>query len=112
MDEDCIFCKIINRELPSSIVYEDENVLVFKNIEPQAPIHLLVIPKKHMRNVLEADEETISKLFIVTNKIAKEQGIDKDGFRVLTNCGKNAGQTIDHLHFHILAGTKLEEKMI
>ncbi|MCI9366338.1 MAG: histidine triad nucleotide-binding protein [Clostridia bacterium] len=112
MDENCIFCKIINRELPSSIVYEDENVLVFKNIEPQAPIHLLVIPKKHMRNVLEADEETISKLFIVTNKIAKEQGIDKDGFRVLTNCGKNAGQTIDHLHFHILAGTKLEEKMI
>ena len=65
-----------------------------------------------MRNVLEADEETISKLFIVINKIAKEQGIDKDGFRVLTNCGKNAGQTIDHLHFHILAGTKLEEKMI
>ncbi len=112
MDENCIFCKIINRELPSSIVYEDENVLAFKNIEPQAPIHLLVIPKKHMRNVLEADEETISKLFIVINKIAKEQGIDKDGFRVLTNCGKNAGQTIDHLHFHILAGTKLEEKMI
>ena len=122
--EDCIFCKIINKEIPSNIVYEDENVLSianntnkivsklsFKDINPQAPIHLIVIPKRHMTSVLEADSKTVGDIFEAINKIAKQEKIDKDGFRVITNCGKGAGQTVNHLHFHILAGAKLDEKM-
>lgn len=109
--EDCIFCKIINKEIPSEIIYEDENVLSFKDINPQAPIHIIVIPKKHMASVLEADSKTVGDIFEAINRIAKQENIDKDGFRVITNCGKGAGQTVNHLHFHILAGTKLDEKM-
>jgi len=112
MEENCIFCKIINKEIPSSVVYEDKEVLAFKDINPQAPIHIIVIPKKHYRNVLEADSEDVSKIFEAIKKIAKEQGIEEKGFRVITNCGKDAGQTVEHLHFHILAGKKLGEKII
>ncbi len=109
--EDCIFCKIINREIPSDTVYEDENILAFRDINPQAPIHIVVIPKKHMTSVLEADKETIGTIFEAINKIAKQEKIDEKGFRVITNCGENAGQTVKHLHFHILAGSKLNEKI-
>ena len=112
MEENCIFCKIINKEIPSKIVYEDENVLAFNDINPQAPIHIIVIPKKHMKSVLEVDEFTISKIFSAINKIAKEQSIDEKGFRVITNCGKDAGQTVNHLHFHILAGKTLGEQIV
>lgn len=110
--EDCIFCKIVNREIPSTLVYEDENVIAFNDLYPQAPIHIIVIPKKHVANVTEADAEMIKNIFEVINKIAIEKGIDKSGFRVVTNCGENAGQTVNHLHFHILAGKKLEEKAL
>ena len=110
--EDCIFCKIIKGEIPSTKVYEDENCLAFENIAPLAPIHLLVIPKKHVANITEADGEMLKNLFEVINKIAKEKGIDKSGFRVVTNCGEDAGQTINHLHFHILAGKKLNENKL
>lgn len=109
--ENCIFCKIINKEIPSSIVYEDDKVLAFNDINPQAPIHIIVIPKKHVDSIIEADSDTVKDLFNAINKIAKDKGLDKDGFRVITNCGENAGQTVKHLHFHILAGTKLDEKM-
>lgn len=109
--EDCIFCKIVNKEIPSTFVYEDENVIAFNDLYPQAPVHILVVPQKHVANVTEADGEMIKNVFIAINKIAKERGIDKSGFRVITNCGKDAGQTVNHLHFHILAGTNLEEKM-
>ena len=109
--EDCIFCKIINKEIPADVVYEDENVLAFRDINPQAPIHIVVIPKKHVKSVLEANKETIGEIFETINKIAKQEKIDEAGFRVITNCGKNAGQTVNHLHFHILAGTKLDEKI-
>lgn len=112
MEDNCIFCKIINREIPSSVVYENEEVLAFKDITPLAPIHILVIPKKHFRNVIEADSETVSKLFDAIKIIAKEQGIEEKGFRVITNCGKDAGQTVEHLHFHILAGKTLGEKIV
>lgn len=104
--EECIFCKIIDKDIPSSIVYEDENVLAFNDINPQAPIHIIVVPKKHIANVVEADTETIKEIFETINKIVKEKGIDKSGFRVITNCGKDAGQTVNHLHFHILARNK------
>ena len=113
--EDCIFCKIIKGEIPSTKVYEDDKVLAFKDINPAAPIHVLVIPKKHIENVLEINEENkeiTSDIFLAINKIAKQLGIDKDGFRIINNCGKDAGQEVMHLHFHILAGAKLGEKIV
>ena len=110
--EDCIFCKIIKKELPSTLVYEDENVIAFNDLYPQAPIHIIVIPKEHVANVTESDGDMIKNIFNAINKIVKEKGIDKTGFRVVTNCGEDAGQTVSHLHFHILAGKKLEEKSL
>ena len=113
--EDCIFCKIINREIPSDIVYEDENVLAFKDITPQMPVHILVIPKKHIESIIDLkseDEALVGKIFTAINNIAHNIGIDKDGFRIISNCGENAGQTVKHLHFHILAGEKMGEKFI
>lgn len=110
--EECIFCKIINKEIPSSIVYEDDKVLAFKDINPQAPVHIIAIPKTHVTSVMEAEKTIIPDIFDAIQKIAKEQGIDKSGFRVITNCGKDAGQTVNHLHFHILAGTNLGEKIV
>lgn len=111
--EDCIFCKIIKGEIPSTKIYEDENVLAFKDINPAAPIHILVVPKQHIENVLEINEENkeiASNIFLAINKIAKQLGIDQNGFRVITNCGKDAGQEVMHLHFHILAGGKMGPK--
>lgn len=106
--EDCVFCKIIKGEIPSEKVYEDENVLAFKDINPVAPVHVLVIPKEHVENVLEVkDEKMISDIFKAINKIANKLGLEKNGFRVVTNCGKDAGQEVMHLHFHILAGKKM-----
>lgn len=113
--EDCLFCKIIKGEIPSTKVYEDENVLAFKDINPAAPIHILVVPKQHIENVLEINEENkeiASNIFLAINKIAKQLGIDQNGFRVITNCGKDAGQEVMHLHFHILAGGKMGPKIV
>ena len=112
---DCIFCKIINREIPSDIVYEDENVLAFKDITPQMPIHILVIPKRHIKSIADLkveDENLTGKIFTAINKIAKDIGIHKTGFRIISNCGEDAGQTVKHLHFHILAGEKMSEEII
>lgn len=107
MEEDCIFCKITKEEIPASIVYEDNEVLAFKDIHPKAPVHILVIPKKHVDSLKELEDEAlIGHMFTVINKIAKEQGIAETGYRVVTNCGKGAGQEVMHLHFHIMGGTK------
>ncbi len=111
---DCIFCKIINKEIPSKIVYEDEEILVFHDIHPLTPVHILVIPKKHIESALDIkkdDEELIGKMYTVINKIAKEFGVDKKGFRIVTNCGEDGGQEVKHLHFHLLAGKKLGTKI-
>lgn len=110
--EDCIFCKIVKGEIPSTKVYEDENVYAFKDINPAAPIHVLVIPKEHTTNILDTKSETIVKIFEAINKIAEQLGIDKDGFRVINNCGKDAGQEVMHVHFHMLAGRVLGPKII
>lgn len=113
--EDCVFCKIIKGEIPSDKVYEDEEILAFKDINPAAPIHILVIPKKHIPSLVEleqGDEEIIGKIYKVINKIAKEQGIDNKGFRVIVNCGKDGGQEVNHLHFHLLGGKQLGEKIV
>ena len=111
---DCIFCKIAAGEIPSTKVYEDDTVLAFKDINPLAPVHILVIPKTHIESVAEITAENsavVAHIFEVIAKIAKEQGIDKDGFRVVSNCGENGCQSVKHLHFHILGGKKLEVSM-
>lgn len=113
--EDCVFCKIINGEITSEKVYEDEEILAFKDINPAAPIHILVIPKKHIENLLEVKDEDnylIGKIYKTINKIAKDLNIEKDGFRVIVNCGKDSGQEVMHLHFHLLGGKKLGAKII
>ena len=113
--EDCLFCKIIKGEIPSNKVYEDEEILAFKDINPVAPIHILVIPKKHIDSLAhmeKEDEIIVGKIYGVINKIAKEQGFKENGYRVIVNCGKDAGQEVMHLHFHLLAGTKFGEKIV
>ncbi|MBU0580106.1 MAG: histidine triad nucleotide-binding protein [Candidatus Margulisbacteria bacterium] len=107
---DCIFCKIINKEIPSKIVYEDEKILAFHDIDPKAPVHILVIPKKHISNNLslsDKDYSVIGEMFKVMNKIAKDQGLDKTGFRIVNNTLKDAGQLVEHIHFHLLGGRKM-----
>lgn len=107
---ECIFCKIIKKEIPSEIVYQDEKILAFKNIAPKAPIHLLIIPKKHILSVDhlgKEDRELIGELFLVAQRLARESKIDKTGYRLIFNVGKDAGQTIPHLHLHLLGGKKL-----
>ncbi len=113
--EDCIFCKIIRKEIPSEIVYEDDEIMAFKDIHPAAPIHILVIPKKHIQSLAqleEKDELLIGKIYTVINKVAEAQGVKEKGFRVIVNCGEDGGQEVGHLHFHLLAGTKFGEKIV
>ncbi len=103
--ENCIFCKIINKEIKSDIVYEDSDVVVFKDVNPKAPVHLLVVPRKHVSSLAEIeklDDIQISALMKTIAKVAKELNLDSDGFRVVTNTGVSAGQSVNHLHFHIL----------
>ncbi len=107
---DCIFCKIAAKEVPSEIIYEDEKVLVFKDLEPKAPIHVLVIPKTHISSVMEINEENseiISHIFKVIKKLSSKLNL-QNGFRVINNCGKYGGQTVNHIHFHVLGGQQLE----
>ena len=110
---DCIFCKIIAGDIPSAKVYEDESVYAFRDIGPQAPVHVLVVPKKH---VASADEitgenaELVAKIFAAIPKIAKAEGLT-NGYRVITNCGEDGCQSVKHLHFHVLGGKKLSERM-
>lgn len=105
-----IFTKIINREIPSDIVYEDDYVIGFKDIDPQAPVHILVVPKKEIptvNDIVEADAEIIGKMYLAIGKIAKELDIAEDGYRVIANCNSFGGQEVYHLHFHLLGGKQL-----
>lgn len=107
---DCIFCKIINKEIPSNIIYEDDKVIAFNDVNPQAPVHFLVIPKEHIESLNSINKENsnlISHVYLVIGKLAKKLGIDEEGYRVVNNCGENGGQTVQHIHFHILAGRQL-----
>lgn len=111
--ENCLFCKIIDGLIPSSKVYEDEKILAFRDINPQAPVHVLVIPKTHIACVDEINEENadiVAYIFAHIPSIAKKAGIT-DGYRVISNCGPDACQTVPHLHFHILGGAPLAEQM-
>ena len=110
---DCLFCKIIKGEIPSTKVYEDEKVFAFRDINPQAPTHVLVIPKEHIESANAVTEENsayVAHIFETIPKIAKAEGLDS-GFRVITNVGEHGCQSVKHLHFHILGGKQLSEKM-
>ena len=110
---DCLFCKIIAGDIPSTKVYEDDLVLAFRDIAPQAPTHILVIPKNHIASVAELNEENasvVAHIFTVIPQIAKSEGLE-NGYRVVSNCGADAGQTVHHLHFHILGGKTLNIQM-
>ena len=109
----CLFCKIITGDIPSTKVYEDETVLAFRDIAPQAPTHILVIPKTHIGSVADVSAENsavVAHIFEVIAAIAKAEGLE-NGYRVVSNCGEDAGQTVHHLHFHILGGQKLAVEM-
>jgi len=110
---DCLFCKIIAGVIPSTKVYEDDKVLAFRDIAPQAPCHILVIPKTHIADVNGITEENsslVAHIFTVIPQIAKAEGLE-NGYRVVSNCGSDAGQTVQHLHFHILGGKQLALEM-
>jgi len=107
--EDCIFCKIINKELPSEIVYENDKIIVFKDVNPKAEIHLLIVPKKHIENInviTDEDKGLLSEMLIVAKKIAIDLKINLDtqGYKLIFNVGRGAGQTINHIHLHLLSG--------
>lgn len=111
----CIFCKIASGEIPSTVVYEDEYCFAFKDINPQAPVHVLLIPKAHIESVNEINEENakiIGEVMKAIPKVASLLPELKEGYRVISNCGKNAGQTVFHLHFHILGGCEMGEKIV
>lgn len=109
--DDCLFCKIIAGQIPSSKVYEDEHVLAFNDIHPLAPVHVLVIPKVHIPSFAQISEENIAEVnqvILAIPKIARQLGIEENGYRVVSNCGEGAGQTVKHLHFHILGGKEFK----
>ena len=107
---DWIFCKIANKEIPSTIVYEDDDVLAFRDLNPEAPVHVLVIPKKHIESLnaaTEEDQKLLGKLMLTIRKIAIDLGIADEGYRVVNNCGVQGGQTVMHLHFHLMGGREM-----
>ncbi len=111
----CIFCKIANKEIGTELIYENENVVAFKDVNPKAPIHVLVIPKKHIETVLDLKEEDkgiICDMYKAINEIARNLGISNKGFRLITNCKEDGGQEVMHLHIHLLAGKKFSENIV
>ncbi|MBN1662007.1 MAG: histidine triad nucleotide-binding protein [Deltaproteobacteria bacterium] len=114
MAEDCIFCKIVSGAIPSTKVYEDDRVLAFDDIHPLAPVHVVVIPKKHISTLLDCTEDRMDDLAAVISaviEVAKKKGIDRKGFRTVLNCNAEGGQVIFHLHAHVLGGKKLADEM-
>ncbi|MCK5450672.1 MAG: histidine triad nucleotide-binding protein [Candidatus Omnitrophica bacterium] len=107
MNDNCIFCKIVNKDIETEFVYEDDDIVVFKDINSQAPIHLLFIPKKHietLNDISDEDSVLLSKMLMKIRDVAKSRGIAEDGYRVVVNCNRNAGQEVFHLHAHLLGG--------
>ena len=107
---DCLFCKIRDGEIPANIVYENEDVLAFEDVNPQAPVHVLIIPRKHIATVNEIapdDAGLIGRMVLAAQAIAAERGIAEDGYRLVVNCNEKAGQTVFHLHLHLLAGRNM-----
>jgi histidine triad (HIT) family protein len=108
--KDCLFCKIANKEIPSDIIYEDDYVMAFKDINPEAPVHVLVIPKEHIESMNEIkgnNSDYVVKIFEIIPELAKKLDVSETGYRVVSNCGKDAMQTVGHLHFHLLGKRSL-----
>jgi len=106
----CVFCKIVKKEIPADIIYEDEDIVAFKDVKPVAPVHILIVPKLHIPSVnhLETENKTLmGELILAAQKIAREQNVDESGYRLVLNIGKDAGQTVDHLHLHLIGGQRL-----
>ncbi len=115
MNSDCIFCKIIDGKIPSQRVYEDKYVIAFHDIQPQAPVHVLVVPRTHVRDVLDVDKEhfqIFQNVFFGAQEVAKKLSLQKDGFRTVFNTGKNGCQSVFHLHLHVLGGKQLGGSMV
>lgn len=111
---DCVFCEIIKGNIPSTKVYEDEFVTAFNDLNPQMPVHVLIVPKKHIasaNDLVTEDAELVGRVFLAAKEIAKKLGLD-GGYRIINNCGEDAGQTVKHLHFHMLGGKSMGEKII
>lgn len=109
--DDCIFCKIIKGEIPCNLVFEDDKVICFKDINPEAPVHVLIVPKKHIESLNSlTDEDTaiISHIYKVAKDVVKDLNVDNTGYRIVTNCGEDGGQSVNHVHFHVLGGRKLQ----
>ena len=107
---DCIFCQIANHDIASTVVYEDDEIIAFEDIDPQAPVHILIVPKRHINTLMDIKEnemETIQQIFLVAQQVASLKGIEYSGFRVAINCNSNGGQTVYHLHAHLLGGRKM-----
>lgn len=106
----CLFCKIIAGEIPSTKVYEDDQLYAFKDINPEAPVHILIVPKRHLdslNDVSAGDVGILGAIQVAAMRIAKEQGVDQSGYRLVSNCNSDAGQSVAHLHYHLLGGTKM-----
>ncbi len=113
--EDCLFCKIVKGEIPSTKIYETEDVLVFEDIHPVAPVHVLVIPKMHIKNMNEItseNSEIVAKIYEAIAVVTKKLNIDETGYRVICNCGDDGGQVVHHLHYHVLGGKHLGMKLV
>jgi len=111
---DCIFCQIAAGEIPSDIAYQDEEVLAFRDIKPQAPVHILVIPKKHIPSLDQLKEDElplIAHMIAIANKLAKKEGVAQKGYRLAINCGQEGGQLVPHLHLHLLGGRRLSDTL-
>ncbi|MBQ3864672.1 MAG: histidine triad nucleotide-binding protein [Clostridia bacterium] len=112
---DCIFCRILAKEIPSNVVYEDDYCYAFHDINPQMPVHVVVIPKKHIVSLAEISEDDscyLEKVLLGCKKVAEITGIAQDGYRVITNIGENGAQSVKHLHFHVLGGKKMPEQIV
>lgn len=113
--ENCLFCKIINKEIPSEIIFENDRVVAFKDIHPAAPVHILIVPKEHIADANALNESNaayIMDIHLAAKNIAKQLGIDQKGYRLINNCGADAGQTVMHLHYHLIGGINMGEKLI
>lgn len=108
--ENCIFCKIARQEIPAKLVYEDDTIVAFHDVNPGAPVHILVIPRKHIPGIMALSDDTdlIGNIMMVVKKLAQETGIAESGFRVVVNSGEDAGQSVPHIHFHLLGGRHLK----
>jgi histidine triad (HIT) family protein len=109
---DCVFCKIIAGEIPTEILYKDEEIIAFRDIKPLAPVHLLIVPRKHvpsLNEMEEADASLVGRMVVVASKLAQDEGIAEKGYRLAMNCGKEGGQLVPHLHLHLLGGRQLSD---